>query len=106
MCGVIGLHGNSDVFRDLYQGILQIGVAFHHVEEGNYRGAVKMLRRGLPRLRSLPPICQTLDVASLRAASRAVHDGLVALGPDHTDRFDLDALRQVKLRLVADSAAA
>jgi amidophosphoribosyltransferase len=24
MCGVIGLHGNSDVFRDLYQGMLSI----------------------------------------------------------------------------------
>ena len=35
--------------RDLYQGVLQIGVALHHVETGNYRGAVKMLRRGLPR---------------------------------------------------------
>lgn len=92
--------------RDLYQGILQIGVAFHHVEDGNYRGAVKMLRRGLPRLHGLPAICQTLDVASLRQAARAVHDELVALGPEHMDRFDLDALRQVKLRLVEDTTTA
>ncbi len=86
--------------RDLYQGVLQIGVALHHVETGNYRGAVKMLRRGLPRLRSLPPVCQTLDVATLRREIRAIHDELVALGPEHLDQFDLEQLRAVKLRLV------
>lgn len=86
--------------RDLYQGVLQIGVAFHQVEAGNYRGAVKMLRRGLPRLRSLPPVCQTLDVAALRRQARAVHDELVALGPERLAEFDLAKLRAVKLRLV------
>jgi hypothetical protein len=86
--------------RGLYQGILQIGVAFHHIENGNYRGAVKMLRRGLPRLRTLPPVCQTLDVTSLRQSARAVHDAIVALGPDRLAEFDLEQLRQVQLRLV------
>ena len=86
--------------RELYQGILQIGVAFHHIEEGNYRGAVKMLRRGLPRLRNLPPICQTLDVASLREQARAIHDEVVTLGPDRLEEFDLEKLRRIKLSLV------
>lgn len=90
--------------RDLYQGVLQIGVALHHIETGNYRGAVKMLRRGLPRLRSLPPICQTLDVAELRQAARALHDEIVALGPERFDQFDRSRLQQFKLRLVESSA--
>jgi predicted metal-dependent hydrolase len=86
--------------RDLYQGVLQIGVALHHVETGNYRGAVKMLRRGLPRLRSLPPVCQTLDVADLRREARAIHDQLVALGPERVGDFPPETLRAMKLRLV------
>jgi len=86
--------------RSLYQGVLQIGVALHHVETGNYRGAIKMLRRGLPRLRSLPPVCQTLDVATLRREARAIHDELLALGPERLGEFDLARLRAVKLRLV------
>lgn len=86
--------------RDLYQGVLQIGVALHHVETGNYRGAVKMLRRGLPRLRTLPPVCQTLDVAALRSDARSIHDELIALGPERIGEFDLGRLRAVKLRLV------
>ena len=91
---------DSRPIRELYQGILQIGVAFHHIEEGNYRGAVKMLRRGLPRLRSLPPICQTLDVASLREQARAIHDEIVTLGPDRLEEFDREKLRRIKLALV------
>lgn len=85
--------------RELYQGVLQIGVSFHHIEQGNYRGAVKMLRRGLLRLRTLPPVCQTLDVAGLRQAARAAHDEIVILGPDRLAEFDLVRLRQIKLKL-------
>ncbi len=88
--------------RDLYQGILQIGVAFHQVELSNYRGAVKMLRRGLPRLRALPPICQTLDVATLRHQARTIHDELVTLGPERFDEFDPAKLRRIQLRRVAE----
>jgi len=86
--------------RDLYQGIPQIGVAFDHIEQGNYRGAVKTLRRGLLRLRLLPPVCQTLDVAALRRAARRIHDELLELGPDRLADFDLARLRQIKLMLV------
>ena len=86
--------------RDLYQGILQIGVAFHHVERGNYRGAIKMLRRGLLRLRPLPPVAQNLDVASLRRSARAIHDELVILGPERMSEFDLSQLQAIKLKFV------
>lgn len=86
--------------RDLYQGVLQVGVSFHQIEEGNYRGAVKMLRRGLLRLRTMPPVCQTLDVARLRREARVVHDEIVTLGPDRLGEYDLEKLRQVKLWLV------
>ena len=86
--------------RDLYQGVLQIGVSFHQVEEGNYRGAVKMLRRGLLHLRTMPPVCQTLDVARLRREARAVHDDIIALGPDRLGEYDLEKLQRVKLVLM------
>lgn len=68
--------------RDLYQGILQVGVAFHHLENRNFPGAIKMFRRGLPRLRGLPEVCQGVRVAELGDAARKVHDGALDLGPD------------------------
>jgi predicted metal-dependent hydrolase len=86
--------------RDLYQGVLQIGVALHQVEQGNYRGAVKMLRRGLLRLRTLPPVCQTLDVAALRRDARRLHDQLIDLGPARMGELLPARLHALTLRLV------
>lgn len=68
--------------RDLYQGILQIGIACHHLRRRNYAGTIKMLRRGLPRLRDLPEICQGVSVTQLYNAARAIHDQTIALGPE------------------------
>ena len=66
--------------RDLYQGILQVGVAFHHLKNNNFPGAIKMLRRGLPRLRGLPEVCQGVHVLELATAARDVHDAALGLG--------------------------
>ncbi|OQA41316.1 MAG: hypothetical protein BWY52_02614 [Chloroflexi bacterium ADurb.Bin325] len=75
--------------RDLYQGILQVGVALHHLRQGNYAGAIKLFRRGLPRLRGFPPVCQGVPVHEFVAAARAVHDAAVGLGPARLDRLEL-----------------
>lgn len=64
--------------RVLYQGVLQIGVALYQVQRGNARGALKMLRRGLGHLQALPPLCQGVDVATLRGDARHLHDALAA----------------------------
>ena len=83
--------------RDLYQGVLQVGVAFHHLRNRNYSGAVKMLRRGLPRLRDLPEVCQGLHVAELHRDARAVHDRVVTLGPDRVAELDAEMLPRIVL---------
>jgi uncharacterized protein len=83
--------------RDLYQGVLQVGVAFHHLRDGNYPGTVKMLRRGLPRLRDLPKICQGLRVAQLYRAARAIHDRIVELGPERIAELEADQLPRITL---------
>ena len=83
--------------RRLYRGVLQVGVAFHHLHRGNYHGVVVMLERGLQNLRPFLPMCQGVDVDSLvRDAERA----LVAvrqLGPDRLGAFDWRLAPQVKL---------
>ena len=66
--------------RRLYQGILQIGVAFLQIERGNRRGSLKMFRRGLPRLRDLPPICQGLDLATFRNCAEEIYIDLSVAG--------------------------
>lgn len=83
--------------REMYQGILQIGVGFLQIERDNWMGAIKLLRRGLPRLRTLPPICHGIDIASFRAASEAIHAELVELGPQRLAEFDRTSLPKIRV---------
>ncbi len=55
--------------RDLYQGILQVGVGCHHALRGNAKGAASLLGRGIARLRPLPPVCRGVRVAGLTAVA-------------------------------------
>jgi predicted metal-dependent hydrolase len=43
--------------RELYKGILQISVAFHHLRERRYQSAVMLLGRGAAYLERFSPRC-------------------------------------------------
>jgi predicted metal-dependent hydrolase len=81
--------------RDLYRGILQVGIAYYQIEKGNYRGAVKMLLRVRQWLDPLPDVCRGVDVAGLRSDVERVHQALVALGPERVREFDRRLFRPV-----------
>ncbi len=74
--------------REVYRGILQVGVAFLQIERANWAGAIKMFRRGLPRLRALPEQCMGIDIASFRRAAETIHLEVTKLGPERLDEFD------------------
>ncbi|HTE83187.1 MAG TPA: DUF309 domain-containing protein [Dehalococcoidia bacterium] len=78
----------SDPVRYLYQGILQIGVAFYHLSRGNYRGATALMDRGMSYLRPFAPTCMTVDVARLLADTDGAHSALLRLGPERLAAFD------------------
>jgi uncharacterized protein len=84
--------------RGLYQGILQIGVAFHHLRRGNYHGVVYMLSRGSMYLTPFAPACQRVDVAALLDAAATARRAVEALGPDRLQEFDWTLAPQVTLR--------
>lgn len=84
--------------RRLYQGILQIGVAFHHLRRGNYHGVVYMLTRGSMYLKPLAPACQGIDVAALRADAARTLRLVEDLGPARLHEFDWRLAPQVKLQ--------
>ena len=73
--------------RDLYQGILQLAIALHHIEQDNYTGADKMFRRAINKFQRLPATCQGIDVATLLQASRRLHQTLLALDPESLEQF-------------------
>lgn len=76
--------------RNLYQGILQLAIALHHIERGNFDGADKMLRRAINKFQRLPPTCQGIDAAGLLHACRSLQQTLLQLGPDALASFPRD----------------
>ncbi len=90
--------------RYLYQGILQVGVALHHVKRLNHHGAVYMLRRGSMYLRPFAPSCQSVDVADLLDQAARLLMTVERLGEAHLDRFDWSLAPRVKLVGGAGSA--
>ena len=74
--------------RRLYQGILQIGVAFHHLRRRNHHGTVYMLTRGSNYLAPFAPRCQRIDVEALLADAAAALIEVEQLGPHRLADFN------------------
>ena len=83
--------------RGLYQGILQVGVAMHHLRNRNYHGAVYMLRRGALHLRPFTPRCQSVDVADLLVQAARILAAVERLGRTGLERFDQALAPRVRL---------
>jgi predicted metal-dependent hydrolase len=72
--------------RQLYQGILQVGVGCYHLQRGNYHGALTLLDRGLARLATVAPDAAGIDVAGLMSQARRLRQRLAELGPGRLDQ--------------------
>src|SRR5882724_9145776 len=83
--------------RRLYQGILQIGVAFHHLRRRNHHGTVYMLTRGPRYLAPFAPRCQGVDVQALMADAAAALAEVERLGPSRLAEFDWRLTPTVRL---------
>jgi hypothetical protein len=74
--------------RLLYQGLLQLGVACHHIQNKNWRGAMKLLERAGPKIARFAPTCLGLDLAQLGAEAELIRTELLGLGPAWSGEFD------------------
>ncbi len=79
----IWLVAESDVEQFL-QGLIQIAAAYHHIQRGTYRGAVRLLAAGLGRLQPFAPGFCGVDRAAVEEAARTHHAWLehASLAPD------------------------
>lgn len=81
--------------RFLYQGILQVGVGFYHLGNGNWRGATGLLRNGTIRLKEFEPVTLNIDVARLvRECERCLQE-LEKLGRERVREFDLTKVPKI-----------
>jgi predicted metal-dependent hydrolase len=87
--------------KQLLQGILQVGVGFHHLKNGNYAGARNLLSSGLERLDDVashtayaPPI----PVEPLIHSSRKALQTLLTLGPEQLAHFPASLIPCIEQR--------
>jgi len=81
----------------LYRALLQVSVAYLHVERGNYRGALKMLLRLKQWLEPLPDSCRGVDLARLKTQVQEFWQALEAAGPKGLDSLDRALLKPIPL---------
>ena len=86
----------SGRIRYLYQGILQVGVGFYHLQNGNWRGATGLLRNGTVRLKEFEPETLGIDVARLVRESEHCLQELETLGRERLDEFDATRIPRVE----------
>jgi predicted metal-dependent hydrolase len=82
--------------RYLYQGILQVGVGFHHQRNGNWKGAVGLIRNGVERLRDFEPEAMGVDVGKFIRESEECLEELEGLGRERVREFDASRIPRVE----------
>jgi predicted metal-dependent hydrolase len=85
--------------RYLYQGVLQVGVAYLHIQRGNFNGAIKLHRRAHRWLDPFPAQCRGIDVACLMKDLDAAIAEVRRLGPARLASFNLELLKPVQISL-------
>lgn len=88
--------GEVGEVRDFYQGLIQIAVALHHWRNGNFGGAVSLLKGGTGYLSRVSDRCQWVDVAALIAGSNRMRAALEELGTEHMEYLDPELLPLIR----------
>jgi predicted metal-dependent hydrolase len=88
--------GEEGEVRDFYQGIIQIAVAMHHWRNGNFGGAVSLLKGGAGYLRHVSEACQWVDVAVLIAGADRMRTALEELGRERMAELDPELIPLIK----------
>ena len=81
----------------LYRTLLQVSVAYLHVEKDNYAGAVKMLLRVRQWLDPLPDQCRGVDTAALQHNVETFAEAVYQVGESGLSELDRDLLKPIPL---------
>jgi len=82
--------------RDLYRGILQIGIGLLHWRNGNFKGACSLLRGGSTYVEPFSPVCRYIRVDTLLEAAGEFLGELEALGPERMTEISRDIVPRIE----------
>lgn len=95
--------GTQGEMRDFYQGIIQIAIAMLHWSNGNFGGALSLLKGGAAYLRRVSPRCQWVDVDALAGEADQVRARLEELGSEQMASLEPGLIPRI--RIVGDDQA-
>ena len=84
------------LIRELYRGILQVGVGYLKIQRGSYVGALKFFLSCRKWLDPFPDTCRGINVKKLRLDFKHVEAELIRLGPDKIASFDQSLFQPVE----------
>jgi predicted metal-dependent hydrolase len=90
-------HAERGPIRPLYQGLLQIGVGFHHALNHNHQGATALLADGIAKTSAFGPQVLGIDIARFVVETQACLDRLRELGPANMSDFDRNTIPTIML---------
>lgn len=88
--------------RDLYRGILQVGVAYYHITRRNFSGAKKLIIRSEKWLEPFPDKVLGINIKKLKSDSKNI---LVKLENGYFDSLsfiDNDFFAEIEFKLIQD----
>ena len=83
-------------FREMYRGILQVGVAYYHIEHKNFIGARKMLERAAKWLEPYPDQCLGINIGKLKTDAFEVYIKLINSEFDKISIIDGNLFRNIE----------
>jgi len=86
----------SGEIRLFLQGLIQIAVAFHHLSNRNFRGAIALLHDGLAKVTPHQPVFLGIELQNLVARLTTCHQELQRLGPEHFQQFPLEMIPSMR----------
>ncbi len=90
----------SGPLRLFYQALIQLAVGLYHLSNGNRRGALNLLGKGLDKLAAFQPTCQGIDVDAL---CREAHAWLDRVRHAGEGELSVDPERLPRIRWVASA---
>jgi len=86
----------SGRIRQLYQGILEAGVAYLHLQRQNLIGAQKVFARSMSWLGEWPEVCRGADIGQLRRDLETIFEEAARVGPNRLDELDASLFKPIR----------
>lgn len=83
--------------RRFLQGLIQLGVAFYHIQRNNDRGAMSMFRNGLAKVAPHAPRYAGVELAKFLERIEACRQQVARLGPGRWHEFDWALIPEIEV---------